>query len=67
MTFQNLALHETLELHELMTAKTVCLLEAKARVQLAQDPALKTMLQQDIQNTTQAITEMQGLLANCQI
>jgi similar to spore coat protein len=67
MTGQGLALHETLELHELMTSKTVCLLEAKARVQLAQDPALKTMLQQDIQNTTQAVTEMQGHLANCQI
>jgi similar to spore coat protein len=67
MTGQGLTLHETLELHELMTSKTVCLLEAKARVQLAQDPALKTMLQQDIQNTTQAVTEMQGHLANCQI
>jgi similar to spore coat protein len=67
MTGQGLTLHETLELHELMTSKTVCLLEAKARVQLAQDPTLKTMLQQDIQNTTQAVTEMQGHLANCQI
>ncbi|MFC0214227.1 spore coat protein [Paenibacillus chartarius] len=60
---QGLALHETLELHELMTAKTVCLLEAKARQQLAQDPALKALIQTDIQNTTQALNEMQTILS----
>ncbi|KIL37815.1 spore coat protein [Gordoniibacillus kamchatkensis] len=64
---QGLALHETLELHELMTAKTVCLLEAKARQQLVRDPALKAMLQQDVQQTTQAITELQGILGKAQI
>jgi similar to spore coat protein len=61
-TQQNMALHETLELHELMMSKTVCLLEAKARQQLVHDPVLKALILTDIQNTTQAVKEMQGIL-----
>ena len=63
MSQQNFALHETLELHELLTSKTVCLTEAKARQQLVQDPALKTLIQQDIQQTTQSIQQIQNILS----
>jgi similar to spore coat protein len=67
MQQQGLGLHETLELHELMVAKTVCLAEDKARQQLVQDPALKALLQQNVQLTTQAITEIQGVLSKANI
>jgi len=56
------AIHETLDLHELLTSKTVCLTEAKARLQLVQDPALIALIQQDIQKTTTSITQMQNML-----
>ncbi|MBU7316105.1 spore coat protein [Paenibacillus sp. SM 69] len=59
-----MALHETLDLHELLTSKTVCITEAKARLQLVQDPALKTLIQQDIQQTTASIKQMQSMLAS---
>ncbi|WP_253957053.1 spore coat protein [Paenibacillus oleatilyticus] len=64
MTQTGLALHETLDLHELLTSKTVCITEAKARLQLVQDPALKTLIQQDIQQTTASIKQMQSMLAS---
>jgi similar to spore coat protein len=63
MAQQGLAIHETLELHELLTAKTVCLTESKAREKLVQDPQLKTLINQDIQNSTQAVKGIQGLLS----
>jgi similar to spore coat protein len=60
---QTLAPHETLELHELLNAKTVCLTEDKARLQLVQDPALKSLIQQDIQKATGSIQQMQNILS----
>lgn len=63
MNQQSLALHETLEMHELLTSKTVCLAVAKSRQQLVQDPALKTLFQQDIQQTTQSIQQIQNILS----
>ncbi|KRF44193.1 spore coat protein [Paenibacillus sp. Soil787] len=63
MSQQSLAIHEALELHELLSAKTVCLTEAKAREKLVQDPQLKALIQQDIQNSTQAVKGIQGVLS----
>jgi similar to spore coat protein len=63
MSMQKTALHETLELHELLMSKTVCLTEAKARQQLVQDPALKALIQQDITQTTQAVKELTSVLS----
>ncbi|MBD0381207.1 hypothetical protein [Paenibacillus sedimenti] len=63
MNQQALALHETLELHELLTSKTVCLTEAKARLQLVQDQELKTLIQQDIQQTSQSIQQFTNILS----
>jgi similar to spore coat protein len=62
MAQTNFALHETLDMHELLTSKTVCLTEAKARLQLVQDPALKALIQQDIQQTSGSIKQMQSIL-----
>ncbi|MDF2647143.1 MAG: hypothetical protein K0Q73_2948 [Paenibacillus sp.] len=64
MNQTNLAPHETLDMHELLTAKTACLSETKARLQLVQDPALKTLIQQDIQQTTNSIKQMQTILTS---
>lgn len=63
MNQSSLAPHEALDMHELMSSKTVCLTEAKARLKLVQDPALKTLIEQDIQQTTNAITQLQTILA----
>lgn len=64
MNQTSLAPHETLDMHELLTSKTICLIEAKARLQLVQDPALKTLIEQDIQQTTNAIKQMQTILSS---
>jgi len=64
MNQASLALHEILDVHELLTSKTVCLTEAKARLQLVQDPALKALIQQDIQQTSGSIKQMQSILAS---
>ncbi|OIJ15240.1 hypothetical protein BKP35_05165 [Anaerobacillus arseniciselenatis] len=61
-TQNQLGVHEKLELHELLTFKNLCLTKSTAMMGLAQDPQLKSLMQQDKQNTTQAIQQLQGFL-----
>jgi similar to spore coat protein len=64
MTTQGLALHETLEMHELLTFKTVCMTKSKTMQALVTDEQLRGLLQQDVQTSGKAIQDLQGLLAN---
>ncbi len=63
MTQQTLAVHETLELREMLTFKNVCLTKAKTMQGLVSDDELRTLLQADVQKTVKNIQELQGLLA----
>lgn len=58
-----LALHETLELHEITTFKNTCMTKSKTMQALVSDPVLKQILQQDVQLSTRQIQELNGLLA----
>jgi similar to spore coat protein len=57
-----LGLHETLDLHELLTFKNLCLTKATTMSVLAQDPELKAILSEDVVNGTQHIHQLQKFL-----
>ena len=46
-----LAMHETLDLHELVGLKDVCARKASAMQMMVQDPQLRHFLQQDLQSS----------------
>ncbi len=56
-----LAFHETMEIHELLNFKTVCILQSKLMSGLVFDQNLKTLLEKDVQQSGIAIRELQGL------
>jgi similar to spore coat protein len=58
------ALHETLEVHELAAFKTICMTKAKTMKGLISDPALKGILQQDVEISTRQLQELGSILTN---
>jgi len=62
LTNQKLGVHETLELHELLTFKTLCATKSSTMGTLASDAQLKSMLQQDTRLSKQHINELQSIL-----
>jgi similar to spore coat protein len=63
MNDAGLALHETLDLHEILTFKNVCVTKSATMQGLVTDQQLKSFLQQDVQKGKQQIQELQGLLS----
>jgi similar to spore coat protein len=61
------ATHETMELLELLTFKTVCLTKSKTMQVLATDPVLKGIMQADVQKSIPAIEDLQKLLAKVNV
>jgi similar to spore coat protein len=59
-----LALHESLELHELTTFKTVCLTKSNTMQGLVTDPYLRDILEQDAELSTRQVQELRDLLAS---
>ncbi|MDN5293062.1 MAG: hypothetical protein PWQ91_195 [Eubacteriales bacterium] len=59
---ERLAMHETLDLHELISFKSVCATKAAAMSNMATDPALRSLLQQDLQMAKKHINDLQNLL-----
>jgi similar to spore coat protein len=57
------ALHETLEVHELAAFKTVCMTKSKTMQALVSDPALKAIMQQDVDISTGQLQELSAILA----
>ncbi|MCM3584389.1 spore coat protein [Mesobacillus maritimus] len=55
---ETLALHETLETHEILNFKTVCLLRSKLMQGLCFDNELKQLMEKDVQQSIQAIKEI---------
>lgn len=58
-----LGAHEMMEVHELLNFKTICAAKAKAFDGLVTDKDLKALMQQDLQQSLQALNDLQGLLA----
>jgi len=57
------ALHETLELHEMVTFKALCLTKSKTMQILVSDPDLKRIMQEDVELTTRQLQELGTLLS----
>lgn len=56
-------LHETLDLHEIATFKTICMTKSKLMQKLVSDPDLKHILQRDVQTSTLQLKELNELLS----
>ncbi len=59
---KQLATHEKLEVHELLTFKTSCVTKAVAMRELVKDDQLKQIIDEDIQNSTNAIEDLKSIL-----
>ncbi|PLT34120.1 hypothetical protein [Bacillus sp. V5-8f] len=55
---QNLALHESLEVHELLTFKNNCLTKSSTMSVLAKDEELKRLLAMDVKQSKQEIEQL---------
>jgi similar to spore coat protein len=60
---RNLGLHESLELHELLTFKNTCLTKSTTMGTLAQDAVLQEILNQDAAQSREAVEALRSLLA----
>lgn len=67
MTNQSLAPHESLELHEMLNLKTICLAKSKLMQGLVFDQDLKALMQKDVEQTIKAIAEIQNLYVKAPI
>lgn len=59
----NNAIHETLELHELLMFKNLCLTKSSTMTGLVQDQELRDILERDASQTKHQIEHLQGLLS----
>lgn len=59
-----LALHETLDLHELLSFKNLCLTKATMMSGFAQDEELRAILADDVTAGIQHIQQLQKFLTN---
>jgi similar to spore coat protein len=60
---QEYAVHETLELHEIISFKTLCLSKSKIMQALVSDSELNELFKEDIQQTTKALKDIQCLFS----
>ncbi|CAM4270964.1 hypothetical protein [Lacicoccus alkaliphilus] len=58
----DLAVHETLELHEVLTVKQSAYLKANMMEEMAEDKELKKIIRKDSTDSKKAIKEIQELL-----
>lgn len=61
------ALHETMEVHELLTFKNVCMTKSTTMQALVSDERLNSLLQTCAGMDRQHIEDLQGLLADASI
>ncbi|WP_160725231.1 hypothetical protein [Bacillus sp. USDA818B3_A] len=59
-----LGLHETLDVHELLTFKNLCLTKSSTMSALVQDEELKTILANDVTTGQRHIEKLQQFLTN---
>jgi similar to spore coat protein len=61
---QKLAAHESLEVHEAINFKTLCVLKSKMMQGLVFDQELKALMQKDVVQSIQAIADLQTIYSN---
>ncbi|WP_053217234.1 hypothetical protein [Virgibacillus senegalensis] len=62
MASNKLALHETLEVHEILTLKQSTILKAYAMKSLVEDDTLKQMLDNEVSRSEKAMKELEEVL-----
>ncbi|AWB46561.1 spore gernimation protein GerQ [Paenibacillus sp. CAA11] len=63
MNPQLLAPHEAMDLHEILNFKTLCLAKSKLMQGLVFDQDLKNLMQKDVEQSIQAIADLQAVYA----
>ncbi|WP_066067532.1 spore coat protein [Neobacillus soli] len=58
MEKDSLAIHETMETHEILNFKTVCLLKSKLMQGICFDNELKALMEKDVQQSIKDINEL---------
>ena len=58
MVNETLALHETMETHEILNFKTVCLLKSKLMQGICFDNELKGLMEKDVQQSIKDVNEL---------
>ena len=61
MDNQKLADHESLDLHEVINFKTLCLAKSKLMQGLVFDQDLRALMQKDVEQSMQALRELQAI------
>jgi similar to spore coat protein len=67
MEVESLALHETMETHEILNFKTVCLLKSKLMQGICFDNELKALMEKDVQQSIKDINELIGFYKQSQL
>ncbi|MED4953754.1 spore gernimation protein GerQ [Paenibacillus macerans] len=63
MNTQTLAPHESMDLHEMLNFKTLCLVKSKLMQGLVFDQELKDLMQKDVVQSMQALQDLQAIYA----
>ncbi|HEX2946978.1 MAG TPA: spore coat protein [Clostridia bacterium] len=66
MDQKSLTLHETMEVHEILNFKTICMSMSKLAQGVVFDQELKNLLNQDTQQSIKDVETLQGLLLKTQ-
>ena len=61
---KELAMHEKLEVHEVLIFKTACVTKSKMFINLVEDKKLKEILEEDLELSTKAIKDLKKVLAD---
>ncbi|WP_419883920.1 spore gernimation protein GerQ [Peribacillus sp. B-H-3] len=61
MSQQKLAAHESLDLHEAINFKTLCIAKSKLMQGLAFDDDLRNLMKKDVTQSIQDLTELQSI------
>lgn len=61
MDSQKLAPHESLDLHEVINFKTLCVAKSKLMQGLAFDQDLRNLMQKDVDQSIQELNELQAI------
>lgn len=61
MAQSQLAFHETMEIHELLNFKTICMVQSKIASGLVFDQDLKNLLEKDVQQSMVAINQLKNV------
>lgn len=66
MSQLNYTLHETMEIHELLNLKTICITKSKMLQGIVFDQELKALLEKDLQQSVNSTKILQELLSKTQ-